>query len=229
MPVWKELLKLGKSTRGDDAVSAMFDEIIKIRPDLKGALNYIKGEYKIGNISGEAAKRAANMTERSARASGAGLDRTGVKTLADYGTARASAHESMSSPAFERIDERIQDFDLKGDKAVDAKERNSRGQDAFHADVVNDDYKFFDKEAYKDFDDAIAERFDKLNNDAGGLSRYLDSFENEPIEHYRNAIKSGLSQQDAIESTRRYMEQQQGRDMDFKGVTEYLRLNGAID
>lgn len=237
MPVWKELLKLGKSTRGgDDAVSAMFDEIIKIRPDLKGALNYIKGEYKIGNISGEAAKRAANMAERSAGARGASIsDRTGVKILGDYGTSRTSAREAMDNPAFEAIDERIRNFDLKGDKAVNAAERNARAKEARAADVVNDDYELFDKEAYKDFDDA----FEKIRErELGGSSpenlergwrRSQAGLEGNVIEDFNNAVKSGLSVQEAAEEVAKNSFDKYGYELEFNDVIETARKAGKID
>lgn len=222
MPVWKELLKLGKPARGgDDAVSAMFDEIIKVRPDLKGALNYIKSEYKIGNLSGEAAKRAANMAERSAGARGASVsDRTGVKILGDYGTSRTSAREAMDNPAFEAIDERIRDFDLKGNEMVNAVERNARAKEARAADVIDDDYQTWDKQAYEDFDKAIKERFNKLDDTAH--ENYIHSgMEDAIVQRFDNAKKAGEDTRTAIDEVTEYMRKKYGNDeYDFGAVIE---------
>lgn len=229
MPFWKELLKGGKSTRGgDDAVSAMFDEIIKVRPDLKGALTTIKNEYRIGNISGEGAKRAANMTERASGARGSGLDRTGVKTFGDYGASREAARESMSPGAFEKIDERIKGYDS---------ERAARAKEADIAEDVNKDYSSWDKDAIKEFDDALEDIRERelggssIENIERGWRRSKAGLEGNLIEDFNNAVKSGLSVQDAIKEVVRNSGDKYGSlyKLDFNDVAESLRRAGKLD
>lgn len=227
MPIWKELLKVGKSARGgDDAVSAMFDEIIKVRPDLEGALTTIKNEYRIGNISGEGAKRAANMTERASGVRGSGLDRTGVKAFGDYGASREAARESMSPGAFERIDERIKGYDTE---PVSDFERSTRTKEAGIAEDINKDYSSWDKDAIKEFDDAleaIRERElggSSMENLERGWRREKAGLGNNPVADFENGIKSGLSTQDAIKEIVRNSEDRYGIPYSFENIVRMLR------
>lgn len=235
MPSWKNILKLARGS--DDTVSAMFDEIIKIKPELKGALTYIKNEYKLGNISGEAANRAANMTERAARAERGGTvaDRSGVKILGDYGTTRKAAREAMDESTFDAIDERIKDFDLKGNTAVDPKTRSIRNRQAEDAEKVDTDYKTYDDagiDTFKKAFDDIRERYlggSSRDNLERGWRRSKAGLEGNVVEDFENARKSGLSMQEAAEEVARNSGEKYGYELDFNDVIESVRNAHNID
>lgn len=233
--IWGSILKRAKKSAVSDADRAigMLDDIAKDNPDLRSAIGWIKGKLKTGDYTPEQAKRAENTLERASMASKAPADMTGTGTLADYGAARASAEGSMGARKARELDERITDFNW--DDAVSNPNRNARRADAEAADYVHNNRTAAHTADGDGFDKAIDERREYYLGGGGrenterALRRSAAGLEGNVIEDFNNAVKSGLSVQEAAEEVAKNSLDKYGYELEFNDVIETARKAGKID
>lgn len=220
----------------------ILDDIIRTNPELAGALKFVKGELEAGNISNEAAMRSANYAERTGRArknwkdikrgGKAGDDLQIVRGFRDLAetqgaanTARESVRDATSTPAFNRIDERMRDFDLKGTGANIDHDYN-KTVDHFAQPELDQE-----RISRRLFDEALSESIKKREEALGGIAEGNDmgfrraqaGLEDNKIETwYANARKSGLNHGDAVKEAARFESDFRGEQVDPAEINSYI-------
>lgn len=220
----------------------ILDDIIRTNPELAGVLKFVKGELQAGNISNEAAMRSANYAERTGRAkqSWKGLSKAAEGSMGDYArarrptvehmgdmnTAREAVRDVTSTPAFNRIDERMRDFDLKGNGAKIDHVFNKE------ADNFAKDGRSLERSERTEFDQVIDDVERRKREEAlGGIAEGNDmgfrraqaGLEDNKIETwYANARKSGLSHGDAVKEAARFESDFRGEQVDPTEINSYI-------